>query len=585
MKMLRKIHPLAALLGLLLSLSAAVGEEPPAIPAAPAEAAEAGKDVKAPDAPEAKDDDDHRGEAGVIKVVGDDVVVHKGEKVRSVVVTQGSATIDGEVEEDAVVINGKLRINGRVHGDAVNVGGGLMLGTDARVDGNAVGVLGGIFMGTNSLVHGDAVGIGGITKRPGARVAGDSVPISIPSLSHLIGEDGLEMPEWMARSFRQLVLKGRPLSFYVGWSWMLAGVFALGYAVLLALFPKPVATTAQMLDERSVTSFLMGLLALPLLAFLSLILAVTGVGLIVVPFLLAAFVLAVLFGKAGLLCHLGGAVLRQLKGTPAPFAAFVVGVALISLFYLIPFVGLLAWAVLTMWGLGAALLALFGSFRKERAPAQRTPAASWTPPATPTPATSTSTGTAAAAAAATTSVLYAATTATPPANPPEVPPTAAQPGFAATPPFVPQAAYVPAPAPAPLGAPEAFSLPRVGLLRRIYAGALDWLLLLVVLHAVLWWLPERGPLRELLCLGYFIGFYVWKGSTLGGLVLGLKVVRLDGRKVDFACALVRALAAVFSGIAGGLGFFWCAWDKEQQTWHDKLAGTVVVRVEKMQPLV
>ena len=97
---------------------------------------------------------------------------------------------------------------------------------------------------------------------------------------------------------------------------------------------------------------------------------------------------------------------------------------------------------------------------------------------------------------------------------------------------------------------------------------------------VRWWATTR-----LLFLAYFIGFYVWRGTTLGGLVLGLKVVRLDGRPIDFACALVRGLGAVFSGIAAGLGFFWCAWDTERQTWHDKLAGTVVVRVEKMQPLV
>ena len=45
---------------------------------------------------------------------------------------------------------------------------------------------------------------------------------------------------------------------------------------------------------------------------------------------------------------------------------------------------------------------------------------------------------------------------------------------------------------------------------------------------------------------YFVGFYAWKGTTLGGIVLGLKVVRLDGRKMDFACALVRTLGAMFS---------------------------------------
>jgi uncharacterized RDD family membrane protein YckC len=34
-----------------------------------------------------------------------------------------------------------------------------------------------------------------------------------------------------------------------------------------------------------------------------------------------------------------------------------------------------------------------------------------------------------------------------------------------------------------------------------------------------------------------------------------------------------------------LGFFWILWDKDQQGWHDKIAGTVVVRLPKALPLV
>lgn len=509
----------------------------------------------------------HRGGSDEPTVqIGRSIHIKAGESVQDLVVVFGDALVDGTVNGNLVVVFGEARVNGKVEGEAINVGQGLILGAHAVIGDNAIGVL------------------GGVEQAEGSKVGGHV---------ESIGHGGVDFPQWMAVTVTECVLKARPLSFSVGWVWLSAVVFLLGYLLLYALFPRPVASTAKALEERGATSFLMGLLALPLFAFVALILITTVVGIVVVPFLLAALVFAVLFGKVGLLRHLGGALLRLGSADTSPVRAILVGFVLLSLLYVIPFLGLVAWAVLTMWGLGAALITFFGSFRKERAPALAAPAATWTPPATPAPAPAPSTSmstapapaAAAAAMAAAPSVLYAATS--PTATTPEVPP-AAQPGFTATPPITPQTPqvpYVPVSAPAPLGAPEAFSLPRVGLLRRIYAGALDWLLLLVVLHVVLWWLPERGPLRELLCLAYFIGFYVWKGSTLGGLVLGLKVVRLDGRKVDFACALVRALAAVFSGIAGGLGFFWCAWDKEQQTWHDKLAGTVVVQVAKSQSLV
>ncbi len=91
---------------------------------------------------------------------------------------------------------------------------------------------------------------------------------------------------------------------------------------------------------------------------------------------------------------------------------------------------------------------------------------------------------------------------------------------------------------------------------------------------------------ELVLLAAY-GAIMWKlrGSTIGGLVLDLKVVRLDGRDMDWPTAVVRALGCFLSLAVAGLGFFWIAFDAEAQAWHDKIAGTVVVRVAKGTPLV
>jgi uncharacterized RDD family membrane protein YckC len=63
------------------------------------------------------------------------------------------------------------------------------------------------------------------------------------------------------------------------------------------------------------------------------------------------------------------------------------------------------------------------------------------------------------------------------------------------------------------------------------------------------------------------------------------VVRTDGQTVSFVVALVRALAGVFSALMLFLGFFWIGWDSEKQGWHDKIAGTVVVRLPHAPSLV
>jgi uncharacterized RDD family membrane protein YckC len=44
--------------------------------------------------------------------------------------------------------------------------------------------------------------------------------------------------------------------------------------------------------------------------------------------------------------------------------------------------------------------------------------------------------------------------------------------------------------------------------------------------------------------------------------------------------VVRSLTSLFSLVVAFLGFLWAGWDREKQTWHDKIAGTVVVRMPK-----
>jgi uncharacterized RDD family membrane protein YckC len=71
-----------------------------------------------------------------------------------------------------------------------------------------------------------------------------------------------------------------------------------------------------------------------------------------------------------------------------------------------------------------------------------------------------------------------------------------------------------------------------------------------------------------------------KGTTIGGIVFGLRVVRRDGRPMDWATAIVRALSCFLSMVVAGLGFIWIAIDDDKQGWHDKIAGTVVVTMPK-----
>ncbi|MBX5463192.1 MAG: RDD family protein [Steroidobacteraceae bacterium] len=107
------------------------------------------------------------------------------------------------------------------------------------------------------------------------------------------------------------------------------------------------------------------------------------------------------------------------------------------------------------------------------------------------------------------------------------------------------------------------------------------LLIDTVLVAVLLNLLIDGDSAMLIILaGYGAVMWKLKGTTIGGIVFGLKVVRVDGRPIDWATATVRALSCFLSLVVAGLGFIWIAFDPGRQAWHDKIAGTAVVRVPK-----
>jgi uncharacterized RDD family membrane protein YckC len=191
-------------------------------------------------------------------------------------------------------------------------------------------------------------------------------------------------------------------------------------------------------------------------------------------------------------------------------------------------------------------------------------------------------------------VVEAPAVAVPPPAPLD-PPAPAAAGFIASPPpaYAPRAA-TPAPLPAPALRPPAIdetALPRANLLLRLAALALDGVLIGVLLGFLGSIVPRflhfnDGPGGFLLVLAIYAAvMWTLRGTTIGGVVCGLKVVRRDGRALDGTTAFVRALGCFLSMIVAGLGFIWIAFDEEQQAWHDKIAGTIVVRMPKGTSLV
>jgi hypothetical protein len=129
----------------------------------------------------------------------------------------------------------------------------------------------------------------------------------------------------------------------------------------------------------------------------------------------------------------------------------------------------------------------------------------------------------------------------------------------------------------PSGPPplNTLALPRAGFGIRMGALLLDIILIGIVTHQ-----SHDHDVFLILLAAYGAVMWKLKGATIGGIICGLQVVRVDGRPIDWPTAIVRALSCFLSLAVVGLGFIWIAIDHDRQGWHDKIAGTAVVRSPK-----
>lgn len=88
-----------------------------------------------------------------------------------------------------------------------------------------------------------------------------------------------------------------------------------------------------------------------------------------------------------------------------------------------------------------------------------------------------------------------------------------------------------------------------------------------------------GLLGIALILAYVIWAFVLfaRGTTPGKRLLGMWVIKEDGRHAGFFTMLIREwIGKPISGLIFSLGFLWILFDRDNQGWHDKLVSTYVV---------
>ena len=132
----------------------------------------------------------------------------------------------------------------------------------------------------------------------------------------------------------------------------------------------------------------------------------------------------------------------------------------------------------------------------------------------------------------------------------------------------------------------------VGFWLRLWASIIDTIVVSLVVVPVLWAAYGKeyfeadamikGPLDVLMSWVLpavaIVLFWIYRSATPGKMAISARIVDARTGKPPTSRQCIVRYLGYYVGLFGlGIGFLWVAFDPRKQGWHDKLAGTVVVR--------
>ena len=246
-------------------------------------------------------------------VVSGSVVVDKGEVVPGdVVVLDGDILVRGTVKGDVVAVSGDVTVRGDVGGDVVTVDGQAILGRRAQVSGDL------IYLNDKPRVSRGAE-VAGETKKLGGGEFGDALK-------------AIAIGIWIAFSVSLLL-------------------FGLIMMLLAPNAAQAIARTAKAKWGMSIGIGIAAFILLPILAVLCLITIIgTPLGFILLASLIPLFALA--FCSTAFVV---GRLILKNSGIPA----FLLGMVILCLLALVPFLGGITNTLAFIFGLGLLFTTLF----------------------------------------------------------------------------------------------------------------------------------------------------------------------------------------------------------------------------------
>ena len=292
------------------------------------------------------------GSKGRDKVISGDVTIGPGERWRDVVAIRGNVRLEaGSSARQVTAILGNVEI-----------------GPGATVEKEVVAVGGNVHVSSGAHVGNDAVSIGGeVSIDQGGTVDGQEVSVSVPGIGSLVG---LATPS-------ESTSKGVSIGLKIGHAIAKFVVFFLPALLLRALAPARLERVTASLSRAPFRDVMVGLLGTIAMPVLTVLLAVTIVGIPLILVQIMAIILAAILGYTALALLVGRAILSG-ERTGGALLQLALGIGIVVLVSEIPFLGVIA--MVSAW------LLVFGAVLRSRG-GQPSPAVpSPTTTITPTPA-------------------------------------------------------------------------------------------------------------------------------------------------------------------------------------------------------
>ncbi len=225
-------------------------------------------------------------------------------------------------------------------------GGSVTVSPNARVLDTAIAFGGDVILKKGARVEGDAYSFGGkIVQEPGAIVSGERATFS--------DRHGMMYGSNRGRS-----------SFFA--QYFFSALFRISSAVVAAILgliilhssPQFLPNLAAQLRQRPGLTALWGIGAIVSFVFATVFLAITLIGIPLIPLLSLTAVVTALVGSLGVALFVGESVVG--KGDRSLQQQFLVGLAILTVLTLIPFFGGLVVSLINLFGLGVILLWQFG---------------------------------------------------------------------------------------------------------------------------------------------------------------------------------------------------------------------------------